>query len=396
MNRIQSIACYMVGPDNPSNPVSEPLNEYLSEETIGDLNYRQTVQYAAVSEDFAIWMRSFGKSPDRNIGLSPETVDNYMRRFVQLSKIAWSDNGFSAVISRESADKIILKLKEDKITMSNGDNYSESSKRKFADTLKKYMLYREKKYGAKSWNPPFEFRDQSPENAADPLLIDERSKIYNASLEYRSPPSYHNLTPEERSRWTAHVAQIVGKPAEKVGPKDFEKLQRSWKIPSLVGCALDGGLRPVEINRASINWVRLDKGTLQIPPESAAKNRKNWEVVLRDRTVKALDAWLTQRENISKYDGSDEIWLNNKSNPYDSKNLNYLLNNLLDHTDIDTEGRNIVWYSIRKSTGEYVHSKSDDITTASVLRCSLQNVENYVGPSPEKIRDILERLEGGN
>jgi len=84
--------------------------------------------------------------------------------------------------------------------------------------------------------------------------------------------------------------------------------------------------------------------------------------------------------------------LNQKGNPYSSKNLNYLLNQLLERAGIEAGNRKLVWYSFRKSTATYVQSEADDITTADVLRSTPENVKNYATPTPEEKRDILERI----
>jgi len=198
-------------------------------------------------------------------------------------------------------------LASDIILRHDGREYADSSKQKFNDALRKWFLFRHDKHGADKWEPPVEFSDNSPEDVADMFTKEERSKLYNASLEHKTPPAYNNQTPEERDRWKADIAQMLGKPKDQVRPSNFEELRTCWKIPSIVGCALDDASRPIEIERAKVSWLRLDKGELHIPKEDAAKNRQNWNVTLRERTVQALRRWKKQRANKEKYDDSDAI-----------------------------------------------------------------------------------------
>ena len=107
-------------------------------------------------------------------------------------------------------------------------------------------------------------------------------------------------------------------------------------------------------------------------------------VALHERPVHALRRWKKQRANKEKYDDSDVIWLNKKGDPYTSKNLRYLLDQLLNTVGIDDFNRKLVWYSFRKSTTTYVQSESDDITTVNVLRSTPVNVKNYAGPTSGK------------
>jgi site-specific recombinase XerD len=380
---------------NDSVVMTEAEFEYLSDAAVKDLNPRQEIEYALYRRGFIDWMRERGKHPKKRQGLSESCIENYARRQHQIWRWIWSQiDRFSAKITHDQANLFIRALEVDKILRDDGQKYSSTSKRKFSNVLSKWFEYRHDKHGAETWTPPVEFSDNEPENPADFFTKKERSKIYNAALEYKSPPPYDNVSPEERDRWKAYIAQRLGKPKEAVRPADLEELRSSWKIPSIVGCTLDGALRPIEINRSKMGWLVLQKGTMQIPESLAAKSRENWEVTLRERTVQALRRWKKQRKNKEKYDDSDAIWLNKKGNPYTSKNLNYLLDQLLETAGISEENRKIVWYSFRKSTATYVQSESDDITTADVLRSTPQNVKNYADPIPEDKRDILENIDG--
>jgi len=130
---------------------------------------------------------------------------------------------------------------------------------KFNDILRRWFEYRHDKHDADQWEPPVKFSDNDPVNDANFFTKEERSKLYNASLEYKTPPAYDNQTPEEQDRWKAHIAQMLKKPKEQVRSSDFKELRKSWKFPSLIGCTLDGALQPLEIERSEMSWLRLEK-----------------------------------------------------------------------------------------------------------------------------------------
>jgi len=374
--------------------VDDPSFEFLSQSAVEMLNPAQQAEYALYREGFIDWMRESGKHPKRGIGLSESCVENYARRHHQLMRWLWDLAGyFTATPERHHADAIVIALDEETITKQNGATYSETSKRKFSNVLEKWFEYRQYVYDAEPWDPPVEFVDNPPQQSADYFTRGERARLWDASKTYRTPPSYDGLSPEERDRWRSHLAQLLGKPKDEVEPADFDELRTSWKYPSLVGATLDGALRPVEVNRLRVQWLHLDTGKIRIPAADAAKSRESQDISLRDRTILALERWLAQRKNKEKYDDSDHIWLTRKGNPYTSKTLNYLLNNLLEEADIETDGRKVVWYSFRKSTAQYVQAETDDLTAASVLRTTQENVENYSDPTHEAKRDVLERID---
>lgn len=57
-----------------------------------------------------------------------------------------------------------------------------------------------------------------------------------------------------------------------------------WEIPSLVRASLDAGLRPIEVGRATVQWVDVDDAVLRIPKSESSKNRDDWIVGISTRT----------------------------------------------------------------------------------------------------------------
>ena len=370
-----------------------PEFEFLSEDAIEMLNPAQRTEYALYRRGFIDWMRQSGKHPDRRRGLSESSVENYARRHHQLMQWLWRKlDYFTASLEPRHGEAIIIALNDDEITKGDGSPYSETSKRKFSNVIEKWFAYRQHEYDADPWEPPVEFIDNPPAQSADYFTRRERTHLRDASKTYRTPPAYDSLSPEERERWQTHLAQVLGKQKAAVTPADFEALRTSWKLPSLIGATLDAAFRPIGINRLRVQWLHLDAGKIIIPAEHAPKSRDSHNITLGQKTILALDKWLAQRKNKTKYDDSDRVWLTRKGNPYTSKTLNYLLNNLLEEAGIESDGRKLVWYSFRKSTAQYVQEETDDRTAASILRTTPENIENYAEPTHETKRDALERI----
>jgi integrase len=202
------------------------------------------------------------------------------------------------------------------------------------------------------------------------------------------------VSPEERDRWKAYLSQILGKPKAAITLEDWDERRKSWKIPSLISTTLDCGWRACMVGRLSTSLIDLDRGQIDISPQIAVKNNKNWTAELSDRSIQMISRWLEQRSNQTKYDESDKIWLNRKGNDYNSRNLNDLLSNLIEEADISTRGRQITWHSIRHSTGMYVYSKTKDLgMVAEILRhASIESARQYAHPTPESKKNVIESI----
>ena len=219
----------------------------------------------------------------------------------------------------------------------------------------------------------------------------------NASFDYQSPPSYSNLSSEERDRWKADLAQLLGKPKSEVSRADWEELERSWKFPALISAELDAGWRAKMVGRLETDFVDLDNGQIVIPADVTLKNGERWTGELTQRSVKLLEKWLAERANKEKYDDSEKIWLNRKENPYNSASLNTLLRNLMEEAEIEENSRRLTWHSIRHSTGIYVYNQERDLVlVAEILRHkSLESARRYAHPTPETKTEVLKAIQGG-
>lgn len=360
----------------------------VSDDQLTLLNARQKEVYSAKLARFSEYLATQGKEPKRNIGYADGVLNERISRFHRMVKWLWTTEGVTTEITTEDVDAINIALEEDQLRKFDGDPYADGSKRKLNNVLKNWCAFQ-----SEEWQPKYEFSDNGPkkENRPDPFTREELKLLTEAALTYKSIPSYNNLTPDERDRWRAHIAQELGKPKETVHPDDWERINHSWKIPSLTRTSRGHGWRPDLVGRLKVQWYEPKTQTIHIPAGKAPKNDA-WNVELTDEEALYLENWLEQRELMERYDGREEIWLNRKSNPYDSGPLNDLLRNLMDEADIETRGRKLVWYSFRHSIGTYVYDEYRDLEiVAEQLRQSTTSATiEYVHKLPELKREAAE------
>lgn len=367
--------------------------EHIPEPAFEHLNPRQGVDYNEHRSDLKEWLRTVGKDPDNRNGYSSAVVSNYANRLDQFYRWVWVEyDGYTTRITHEHADEYVEGLAEDDILTQNGEPYGEGSKRKMANAIRALFNWRARKREGAEWDSPIAFSDRSY-SPADEFTIDERRRLREAALEYDSIPAYGDLSPEERDRWKAYLAQKLGKPKRDVSPTDWEGVNRSWKVPSLIHVTLDTGLRPCEVEQSRVSWIRAEKKELHVPKDDSAKNRDYWQLSLLPKTVKILERWLEQRENHTMYDETDDIWLNREGNRYRSGSLNIIVDNLCEQAGIGQENRQLVWYSFRHSLGTHMANEGGIEQAKEQLRHkSLESTLRYVRPSHEKRRETLNRI----
>lgn len=365
----------MLDDDVPIIP--KPSEEYL--------NARQRHDYEEHRTEFLEWLSVFGKNPERADGYSHAVVKNTAYRTDKFYRWVWDQEGYTTNVSHADGDAYVRFLAS--------EDSSDSHKAKCVKAIKRLFKWKHWERGDDLWDPQIAFSDNSrTTQPRDFLTQDERKAIWEAAMEYGSIPAYNTVTPEERSRWKAYLAQRFGKPKAEVTLDDWERAN-GWKIPSLVWTSLDAGLRPVEVGRASTHWVDLENGVLRIPQEESSKSWDNWTVGLRDQTVTALDRWLTQRETYPIYEGEESLWLTREANPYSTHSLNYLLSRLCEIAGISTENRDVSWYSIRHSVGTYMTREEDLAAAAAQLRHkSTQTTMRYDNTPVEDRKKALERM----
>ncbi|MFB6091926.1 MAG: tyrosine-type recombinase/integrase, partial [Haloquadratum sp.] len=324
----------------------------VTEPTREKLNQRQLTAYREYRRDLLTWMRDLGKNPDRGKGYAAGTVYNRAYRIDAFYRWLWEDaDGYTTHLTHEDCDRYCRELLK--------RDCSDSHRATAQKALKTLCRFHECERGLDEWDPEITFTGASPSRQPrDYFTREERGRLREAALEYGSVPHYNSLTSAERTTWKRHLAQRFGVPMADVGPDHFERAN-GWKVPSLIQTALDAGLRPKEVHRATVGWVDVDNEVLRIPPEDATKSNDAWTVAIRTQTAEALQRWLHERECYEKYDDADALWLTREGNPYGSTALNRLLENLCEEADIDTSHRDLTFYAIRHSVGSFLTDERD-------------------------------------
>jgi site-specific recombinase XerD len=352
------------------------------------LDERQQMTYRDHRRSLIDWLLVFGKNPDKAEGYAQRTtVLNTAQRLDLFYRWVWSKrSGFTTAISHDDADAYMRHLAR----KDEGD-YSRNNTQ---SALKRLFKWHAHERGGDLWEPKISFTE--PSASAEPrdfLLKEERRQIREAALEYGSIPGYNGLSAAERDQWKAYLAQRLSKPKSEVTPDDWDKVN-SWKFPSLVWTSLDAGLRPIEVERATVSWVDTGSAVLRIPKEESSKNVDNWTVSLRRQTANALDAWLTERDQYEVYDGREELWLTREGNPYGTAALRYVLKRLFEISGIEAKGRKISWYMIRHSVGTYMTREEGLAAAQAQLRHNSETTTMRYDQVPvEERRDALDRME---
>jgi site-specific recombinase XerD len=316
------------------NLVTKPTKDALDA-----LTPKAAREYRAFKSDYLDWLAAMGKNPHRRRGYADTTLEQISIKTDQIFRWLWDTEGrYTLQFAPEDADALMSEYAR--------YDYTDANLLTFVKVIKRYFKYlRFEKGRDYEWKCDVKLSEKQ-RTERDYLRRDEFAPLYNAALDHGSVRHYNQVTPEERDRIKAHLAQRFEKPKKNITPADFERAN-SYKVASLVGVTLDVGLRPIEVTRAVVTWVNQRDNTLDIPGDEATKSDNDWKCRLSDRSMRALGRWLDERKQYEKYAGSDALWLNRRGNPYESRTLNYLLNQLIEDSSIEPTGRDLTWYSLR-------------------------------------------------
>jgi len=374
----------MKSADEATNPLDDI--SVVPEPSAEVLNERQQIDYRSQREQCLDWLLVFGKDPKQADGYAHTTVKGRSHRMDQFYRWVWSEeNGYTSNVTHEHADAYLRDLARQEKSNAHKDNCRKA--------LQMLYKWREHEHGLDEWSPEISFSTGHKTTAPrDYLTREERGLIREAALEYGSVPAHSGLSPEERDRWKAYLAQRFEKPKTEVTHKDWDRAN-GWKVPSIVSVSLDAALRPIEVERAVTSWVDVENAVLRIPKEDSSKNTGHWIVGLQDRTAETLGRWMEQRETDPKYDDTDKLWLTRFGNTYGSSSLRNVLRRLCDEAGIDYENRQMSWYSIRHSTGTYMTREEDLAAAQTQLRHkSPETTMKYDQAPVEDRQDALDRM----
>lgn len=373
------------------NQPNQPITDALKDELGG----QAPVVEQHLSE-FYDWMLTKGKNPKRHKPLAESTSENYHDRIDQIYRFILNRMSPPDIraLTHEQADQIVEWLDLDEVQKQEGGDFSESGKRKFTNVLQKYFKWQhECDAKTEMWEPRITFNDGEHESA-DKLNFEERWLVREAAMNYGSLPSYHGTDSEERDQINGLIAQRLGKPKDEITSKDWTRADSSTKIGSLIAVTLETGMIPIEIAEARLDWYDEQRNILKIPNEYAAKDRPTEELPVTDDTGEQMSQWIQERRHYEKYDGSNRIWLNEHANPYNSKNLCYLVRQLCEEAGIEHEHRKIVWYSLRHNLGQSIEEEEDLSEARDQLRHEhLSTTKEIYGKSTvESRRHTLEKV----
>lgn len=371
------------------------VRRLIREQTLEKLNPRQKPEFLTEMAAFHEWLKTKGVNIEDEEGQTLSTAENNLRRVTRILSTIWNaHNGYTLQISSEMCDWYVSQLDDDEITKENGGPYANSTKRKHVCALLALSRFQWDERSGEAWEPAKMFGSNSrPSPIADPLTLDERTAVREASLEYKTLKQYNNCSPRERDRFKAYLAQRLEKPKSEITKSDWQQVTRSWKVPALIMLGLDLGLRPMEVKRAKTSWLKLSSLEIEIPSEDAVKNDETWTNAITERTAQAVRRWLEQRKTRPKYDETDLLFLTRESNPYSSGPLGRLLRGVMDEAGAEYSDRDISWYSLRHSLGTQLVREGDLKQVQKQLRHkSIESTFKYLHPPSEEIRDSLDKI----
>lgn len=348
------------------------------------LGRRQQSDYEVLQKQLVDWLLDKGKDPEQAVGYSQSTVQDTVYKSDRFYRYVWTEleDGYTTYLTLDHAEDFLINLAF--------QDLGQSYKRGYEKALKRFYSWRHHVRGGNQWDIEFSFDppDQQPPQAV--FTADEQRLLREAPLKYGSLPSYPNVLPAERDRWKEYLAQRLGKPKSEISREDWEQAN-SWKIPSLVWTSIDAGLKPKEVERASVSWIDWESETLRVP-EPGSENV--WDAVLQEQTVDALENWINEREYYEKYTDSDLLWLTKHGNPYQTDSLNYIFKGLCRSIGVDPFERGLSWGSLRDSVAVYLVERMSlsDVQEQLRIKSSTTVARYKQGDSNDGRRSVVERM----
>jgi len=380
--------------DTPPIPSDEafsfPLVSQRSLEDLSDFGMSMEEDYRDFKHDVLAWLVNYGKDPEGREGLARTTIKSTHYKLETIFRWLWRDEGgYTTDFTPDHADRFIRLFNQSNAVV-------ESTVLHHAKDIKRYFVFcnhaRGKDY---EWSIPekIELSQQNGGDERDYLRRAAFKPLYQAAMEHSSVKSYYSVSPEEREELKTVISKRLQVPKEKVGPEHF-KQANSWKYPSMIAATLDCGLRPIEVGRAKVSWVNLEDNELNIPKEESTKNHAHWNCSVKGKTANALERWLDERASLDKYEGRDELWLTQKSNPYNSDSCNGLLKRIVKNGNVPIpDDKSINFYMIRHGTATYWANHIGPHHAKEQLRHkSVTTTMKYLHSDPETRNSAVEQI----
>ncbi|WP_311172943.1 hypothetical protein [Halobellus ordinarius] len=238
--------------DYEGPPVSGPTQEELEK-----FAPFLAQDYRDFKQDFIHYLNEEGKNPDRNEGFARETVRGTHYRIEQAFRWLWdNEKEYTSDFTPQQATELIRFVRD-------RTPHPDSVAYHYVKSLRRlFDYYRERRHeNIEDWEHGIDLRNTNSvksNHQKDRFYPTEFRDLYQAALRYSSVKSYNNKTMSvaERDQLKIFVAKRLGIPKKDVGPEEFKQAS-SWKVPSLIAVACDTGLRPIEVERAKVDWFNL-------------------------------------------------------------------------------------------------------------------------------------------
>lgn len=312
------------------------------------LNERELADYREHRYQFIQWLLNEGKTPQKHEGYSEYTCYETGYRTARFDKWVWDrEEQYLWPPTPEAATAYVTGSVSER-------DIANATRGKIEEALQRYFRFVATTGGGDAWEHDQIWTSSGDDAPRDYLSRDERRQVYQTVL---SGDDY------------------------------------GWRETSLVATSLDAALRPVEVKRASTDWIDLANNALRIPREDSSKNKNNWTAALSTRTVTALRHWTDARAEKPMYDGTDAIWLTREATRYSSRSLARLLRRIFDDAGIPPAGRDVTWYMLRHHVGTYLTQEMDLAAAAEQLRhTSITTTAKYDQSPIEDRKTAIEDL----
>lgn len=388
---------------------SDSTTAHLADKTISAIPEEDIEQVETSLEGFWEWGLESGKVPrgvrstssDVRIPLSESTMKSYRSNLNRMFRWMVKNKRWEWPLTKEVADDYIGRLITDDVVKTNGGEYAHSYKRKVYNALLKYFEWRKIAFEKERWTPAHVVVDlKSNYNSYEPFNLAEAQELLHEVWEFDEIQTYDSLSESERRRLSEVIGTELDIDPSQIGRQFWSSsTNRRYSLhwPSLLHVAIEAGLTSGEVRQATLDWVDLDRGVIRVPDDEVVKGRTRGEMYLTDRTSDLLRRWLTERDCYDAYTGTNAIWLNSHGNRHNSATLNDFLYRLIEETTISVGDRNIVWHSLRKTTGTYSSSEGGRGVARAILGHEFKNsTELYNMPPEELIRKALRHLYPDN
>lgn len=183
----------------------------LSQNSERPLNELQLEDYRDHRRGLIKWALNLGEESRPGTGVRTVHGRSPCTKARQVLPLIWKqEDDYTLNISTSHADEFVYELAQ--------QDHSNSSKAGCIKSLKMLFNYKSFKQQKEiEWGPPVNFSSGLETYAPRDYLTPDELKRLMESLKLGTIPNYRSVTPRERSRWKAYLAQRFEKPKNEIG-----------------------------------------------------------------------------------------------------------------------------------------------------------------------------------